>query len=62
VAIPIAIINPVASATDEQTTEQFAATPEPAAPKVADGNCGNSDCATTQPWPVESAYGPKQTS
>jgi uncharacterized low-complexity protein len=42
VAIPIAIINPVASATDEQ----LAATPEPAAPKVADGNCGNSDCAT----------------
>jgi hypothetical protein len=46
VAIPIAIINPVASATAEQTTEQLAATLEPAAPKVADGNCGNSDCAT----------------
>jgi uncharacterized low-complexity protein len=55
VAIPIAIINPVASATDEQTTEQLAVTLEPAAPKVADGNCGDSDCATTQPWPVESA-------
>jgi hypothetical protein len=46
VAIPIAIINPVASATDEQTTEQLAVTPEPAAPKVADGNRGNSNCAT----------------
>jgi hypothetical protein len=33
----------VASATDEQTTEQIAATPEPAAPKAADGN---SDWAT----------------
>jgi hypothetical protein len=42
----VKIINPVASATDEQTTEQLAATPEPAAPKVADGNCGNSNCAT----------------
>jgi hypothetical protein len=31
-------------ATDEQTTEQLAATPEPAAPKIADGNCGNSNC------------------
>jgi hypothetical protein len=56
VAIPIAIINPVASTTGEQTTEQLAATPEPAAPKVANGNCGNSDRATTQPWPVKSAY------
>ncbi|MFZ0987229.1 MAG: hypothetical protein WAN27_05800 [Xanthobacteraceae bacterium] len=58
-AIPIAIINPVASATAEQTTEQLAATPEPAAPKVADGNCGNSDCATDDntALPVESAFG-----
>jgi hypothetical protein len=46
VAIPIAIINPVASATDEQTTEQLAATPEPTAPKVAYGNYSNSDWAT----------------
>ena len=45
-AIPIAIINPVASATDEQTTEQLAVTPEPVAPKVADGNCGDSGSAS----------------
>jgi hypothetical protein len=49
----------VASATDEQTTEQLAATPEPAAPKVADGNAATATArlTTTQPWPVESAYG-----
>ena len=64
-AIPIAIINPVASATAEQTTEQLAATPEPAAPRLLTATAATATArlTTTQPlagwvrlWPQERTF------
>jgi hypothetical protein len=55
VAIPIAIINPVASATDEQTTEELAERLSLLRGRLLTATAATTTArlTTTQPWPVD---------